>query len=117
VNGIVILLVLVVTAIIVWQRCFGHAGRVRDASGHVVPAADVVRVGSALAVLVVGLILLATMVRVVPVGHGLVVLNTVSRGFRLATEGVTQRHDLRRLEYAMTGSSTSTWTNCRTRSR
>jgi len=49
VNGIVIVLVLVVTGIVGWQRYFGLAGRVRDASGRVVPAADVLRVGAALA--------------------------------------------------------------------
>ena len=58
------------------------------------------------------LILLASSVRVVPVGHGLVVFNTVTKAFRLAPQGValvvplvtdTQLYDLRRVEYTMSG--------------
>ena len=57
----------------------------------------------------IGLALL-TSVRVVPVGHGLVVFNTITRGFRLAPQGVnlvvpfvcaTELYDLRRHEYTM----------------
>ena len=56
------------------------------------------------------LILIPASVRVVPVGHALVIFNTVTRGFRLASQGVTlippfitqtQLYDLRRLEYTM----------------
>jgi prohibitin 2 len=58
------------------------------------------------------LVLLASSVRVVPVGHGLVVFNTVAKTFRLAPQGValvvplvtdTQLYDLRRVEYTMSG--------------
>ncbi len=58
------------------------------------------------------LVLLASSVRVVPVGHGLVVFNTVTKTFRLAPQGValvvplvtdTQIYDLRRVEYTMSG--------------
>jgi regulator of protease activity HflC (stomatin/prohibitin superfamily) len=51
-------------------------------------------------------------IRVVPVGHALVVFNTLSKSFRLARQGVTlippfitqtQLYDLRRLEYTMAG--------------
>ena len=60
----------------------------------------------------VALVLLAASIRVVPVGHGLVVFNTVTRSFRLAPQGValvvplvtdTQLYDLRRVEYTMSG--------------
>jgi prohibitin 2 len=56
------------------------------------------------------LILIPASVRVVPVGHALVIFNTLTRGFRLASQGVTlippfvtqtQLYDLRRLEYTM----------------
>ena len=55
-------------------------------------------------------VLVAISVRVVPVGHGLVVFNTVTKTFRLAGQGVTlvppliavtELYDLRRLEYTM----------------
>jgi len=58
------------------------------------------------------LLLLFASVRLVPVGHGLVVFNTVSKTFRLAPQGValvaplisdTELYDLRRLEYTMSG--------------
>jgi len=62
--------------------------------------------------LVLLLILVPASIRVVPVGHALVVFNTITRSFRLARQGVTlippfitqsQIYDLRRLEYTMTG--------------
>ncbi len=67
-------------------------------------------VGGVIAAL--ALVLLAASVRVVPVGHGLVVVNTVTKTFRLAPQGValvvpvitdTQLYDLRRIEYTMSG--------------
>jgi prohibitin 2 len=66
----------------------------------------------AVAAVVLLLVLLAASVRVVPVGHGLVVFNTVTKTFRLAPQGValvvpvisdTQLYDLRRVEYTMSG--------------
>ena len=62
-----------------------------------------------LALALLGLALL-TSVRVVPVGHALVVFNTITRSFRLAPQGVnlvvpfvcaTELYDLRRHEYTM----------------
>lgn len=62
-----------------------------------------------LILLLLGIALL-TSVRVVPVGHALVVFNTVTRSFRLAPQGInlvvpfvcaTERYDLRRHEYTM----------------
>jgi len=58
------------------------------------------------------IILIPASIRVVPVGHALVIFNTLDKGFRLARQGVTlippfitqtQLYDLRRLEYTMTG--------------
>ena len=56
----------------------------------------------------------ATSFRVVPVGHALVIFNTVTKSFQLATQGfafvapfitATADYDLRRLEYTMSGVS------------
>ncbi len=56
------------------------------------------------------LIVLLSSFRVVEVGHGLVIFNTVTKNFRLATQGFTwivplvsptQDYDLRRIEYTM----------------
>jgi len=66
--------------------------------------------GLALALLAL-LIFIPASIRVVPVGHALVVFNTVTRNLRLAGQGVTlippfitqtQMYDMRRLEYTMT---------------
>ena len=68
--------------------------------------------GLALAVMLV-LALFIAAVKVVPVGHALVIFNTVTKSFRLAPQGVTfviplisavQEYDLRRLEYTMSAS-------------
>ncbi|HEV8337881.1 MAG TPA: prohibitin family protein [Candidatus Polarisedimenticolia bacterium] len=64
------------------------------------------------ALLLVLLLSIPASIRVVPVGHALVVFNTLSKSFRLARQGVTlvppfitqsQVYDLRRLEYTMAG--------------
>jgi regulator of protease activity HflC (stomatin/prohibitin superfamily) len=76
------------------------------------PGAGALRgyLGLALTVLFL-LILIPASIRVVPVGHALVVFNTVTRNLRLAGQGVTlippfitqtQMYDMRRLEYTMT---------------
>jgi len=60
------------------------------------------------------LVLIPASIRLVPVGHALVIFNTLSRSFRLAEQGVTliwpfisdtELYDLRRLEYTMTKST------------
>jgi len=57
------------------------------------------------------LLLIPASIRLVPVGHALVIFNTLTRSFRLAGQGVTlivpfitdtEMYDLRRLEYTMT---------------
>ncbi len=114
--GIVLVLLAAMTAFVSAKgRRKRNGVEVLDTDGRRrLPAARVaspplVAVGLA-AVLV--LVLLAASVRVVPVGHGLVVFNTVTRSFRLAPQGVTlvaplisdtQLYDLRRVEYTMSG--------------
>lgn len=64
----------------------------------------------AVAVLVAVLLILIASVRVVPVGHALVIFNTVTKSFRAAGQGIafvppfiasTHLYDMRRLEYTM----------------
>lgn len=64
-------------------------------------------------VLALALVLLASSVRLVPVGHALVIFNTVTKGFRVGRQGValvppliavTEQYDLRQLEYTMSSS-------------
>lgn len=71
---------------------------------------DVVRRIAVAVPIVLAVLLAAVSVRVVPVGHALVVFNTLTRSFRLAEQGVTlvwplisatAQYDLRRLEYTM----------------
>lgn len=59
---------------------------------------------------VLAVLFLFASIKVVPVGHGLVIFNTVTKSFRLAPQGVAfvwpiisakQLYDLRRLEYTM----------------
>ena len=113
-NGLVVLFALVLAAIVVWTQAARRAGAVRDSQGRLVPPYGIesLRVAGGVIALVLLLVMLATTFRVVPVGHGLVIFNTVTRGFTLATEGVTfvppfvsntQLYDLRRAEYTMSG--------------
>jgi regulator of protease activity HflC (stomatin/prohibitin superfamily) len=89
--------------------------RVHDASGRAINAGPPAGIGRGLLFAVAGLflvIVLATTIRVVPVGHALVIFNTVTKDFRLAEQGitfvppfvsVTAEYDLRRQEYTMSG--------------
>src|SRR5258705_13692641 len=85
--------ILAVTGIILWRllaRRFGLA--VHDAEGRRVAAHmpnDGARILGAIVLPVLVLMLLATSVRVVPVGHALVIFNTVTKSFRLGRQGVT----------------------------
>ena len=106
----------VVIGLMVWRvaaRRFGP--QVHDAEGHRIPtrgAADGARVLATIVAPLLILIVLATSFRVVPVGHALVIFNTLTRSFRLARQGITfvppfisatADYDLRRLEYTMSG--------------
>lgn len=116
--GLLVVLLLM-AGIAVWRaRARSGGAQVHDASGR--PMVDLGSVG-ALSRLLAGVVLplvlvvlLATSIRVVPVGHALVVFNTVTRGFRLAEQGVTfvppfisatALYDLRRQEYTMSAST------------
>ncbi len=113
-NGLVILVMLILGGLAVWTQVARRGLAVHDAHGRPVggnPLESIRTLGTVLG-LVVLLVLLASTFRVVPVGHGLVIFNTVTRGFSLATEGITfvppfvsntQLYDLRRNEYTMSG--------------
>jgi regulator of protease activity HflC (stomatin/prohibitin superfamily) len=116
--GILFLVLLIVAGVILARYLLTRRRlRVHDADGRRIgpdATADVVRTAGVVGGVVLLLILLTTSLRVVPVGHGLVVFNTLTRGFRLAQQGVTfvapfvsvtQDYDLRRLEYTMSGVS------------
>lgn len=108
--GLIVLLLVVVAAVVAWNLTRHRSGaRVHEEGGW--GAAGLGLAGTGIA-LVLALIVLASTVRVVPVGHALVVFNTLTHGFRLARQGitlvppfvsVTQNYDLRRLEYTMSG--------------
>jgi prohibitin 2 len=85
---------------------------VRDSDGRRLPGPmpNLARLVGIAAALLLVFVALAASVRVVPVGEGLVIFNTVTRSLRLARQGVafvapfissTQIYDLRRLEYTM----------------
>lgn len=110
--GFVVFLVIAVPVVLLAIRRFRRGPRVEGPDGRRVssgvPAGALLTAGGLLVVLVV----LVAAVRVVPVGHALVVFNTVTKSFRLAPQGVTvvwpaisqaQMYDLRRLEYTMSG--------------
>jgi regulator of protease activity HflC (stomatin/prohibitin superfamily) len=117
--GLLFFLVILVVAGIILQRVLGRRMRLRvhDAeSRRVSPEwhADGARIIVVVAIPLVILALLASSFRVVPVGHALVIFNTVTKSFRLGRQGftfvapfisATADYDLRRLEYTMSGVS------------
>lgn len=116
--GILFLFLLIVAGVILARYLLTRRRlRVHDAEGRRIgpdATADVVRTAAVVGGVVLLLILSTTSLRVVPVGHGLVIFNTLTRGFRLGQQGVTfvapfvsvtQDYDLRRLEYTMSGIS------------
>jgi len=116
--GFLFFVVLIAVGYTVWRVIAQQGGaRVHDAEGRRIGSGAALALGG-LIPLVAGVIalmlLLSTSVRVVPVGHGLVVFNTLTKNFRLARQGitfvapvisVTHDYDLRRLEYTMSGVS------------
>ena len=116
--GFVFFIVLIAAGYTVWRLVAQRSGaRVHDAEGRRIGPGATLELGRALPILGGGLLLLlllTTSIRVVAVGHGLVSFNTLTKGFRLARQGVaivppvisaTQDYDLRRLEYTMSGVS------------
>jgi prohibitin 2 len=111
--GIVLFLVVAIPVVVVLIRQIRRALDVRDAEGRRVRTAMPGRIGATAALLLVLLAVMVSSVRVVPVGHALVIFNTVTASFRLASQGVTfvwpvisqtAQYDLRRLEYTMSSS-------------
>ena len=117
--GIFLFFLLIIAGIIVARYYFFTRSRasVHDPEGHrITPgaAAEAVRTAGIVGGSVVVLLLLVTSLRVVPVGHALVIFNTVTKSFRLGRQGITfvapfisatDDYDLRRLEYTMSGVS------------
>jgi regulator of protease activity HflC (stomatin/prohibitin superfamily) len=115
--GFLFFLFLVIVGVFLrWVLTHRGAMRVHDSEGrHLGPdGADIGRLVALLVGPLVLLLIVGTSFRVVPVGHGLVVFNTLTKNFRLAQQGitfippfvsVTQDYDLRRLEYTMSGVS------------
>jgi prohibitin 2 len=115
--GFFILIVLAFAAFAVWRAISRRSGAsVHDAGGHRL-SGESVPVAAALGTVLGAIFVLAlifTSVRVVPVGHALVVFNTVTKKFSLARQGITfvtpfvsatQDYDLRRLEYTMSSAN------------
>ena len=116
--GFLFFLFILIAGLIAWSLLARRrAVRVHDSEGRrLFPDArgDAARVLGFILVPLIVLLLAATSFRVVPVGHALVIFNTVTRGFRLASQGITfvppfisatAEYDLRRLEYTMSGVS------------
>src|SRR5262245_41279535 len=113
--GFLVFLILVIGGYFVWRRISGRARpHVHDSGGReILPGVPAVASGVAIALgALLAFALLASSLRVVPVGHGLVIFNTITKGFRLGRQGVTfvpplicatQDYALRRLEYTMSG--------------
>jgi len=117
--GILFLFLLIVVGVIVARYYFFSRSRARvhDPEGRQITpgaATEAVRTAGIVGGSIVVLLLLLTSFRVVPVGHALVIFNTVTKSFRLGRQGITfvapfisatQDYDLRRLEYTMSGVS------------
>jgi regulator of protease activity HflC (stomatin/prohibitin superfamily) len=107
----VLFLAIAVPVVIILIRQVRRSVNLRDAAGNRVRAGIPGRVGLIVALLLVLLFTMVGSVRVVPVGHALVIFNTITASFRLSQQGVTfvwpvisqtAQYDLRRLEYTMT---------------
>jgi len=108
--GFVLFLAIAIPVIVILARQIRRALDVRDAEGRRLRTGMPARVAAIGALLLVLLLLLVGSVRVVPVGHALVIFNTITKSFRLSQQGVTfvipvisqtEQYDLRRLEYTM----------------
>ena len=112
--GFVLFLVIAIPVLLVLARVLRRGGfQVMSADGRHV-GGGLGRVALTVAGLAVLLVLSVTSVRVVPVGHALVIFNTVTKSFRLSLQGVTfvwplvsqtAEYDLRRLEYTMSSTA------------
>jgi regulator of protease activity HflC (stomatin/prohibitin superfamily) len=115
--GFALILVILAIGFAVWRLLSRRAVHVRDAEGRHISSADfgsVARTATVIAAPLVLVLILLGSIRVVPGGQALVIFNTVTRGFRLARQGITfvppfisatQMYDLRRLEYTMSSAA------------
>ena len=112
--GFVVFLVIAIPVVFILVRQIRRALDVTDAEGRRVRSGLPGRVAVSVVGLLALLALMVTSVRVVPVGHALVIFNTITKGFRLSRQGVTvvwpaisqtEQYDLRRLEYTMSSTS------------
>jgi prohibitin 2 len=108
--GFVLFLVVAIPVVFVLVRQVRRAFDVRDAEGRRMRSGLPGRIGLVVLSLMVLLASMVSSIRVVPVGHALVIFNTVTTSFRLSKQGVTfvwpvisqtALYDLRRLEYTM----------------
>jgi len=112
-RGFLIALVILAALAVVMARVLKRGFDARNAEGRRVTGVAPGQLGT-IAASVAGLVLVIASVRVVPVGHALVIFNTITRSFRLSPQGVTlvwplisqtQQYDLRRLEYTMSATT------------
>ena len=112
-RGFLIALVILAALAVVMARVLKRGFDVRNAEGRRVTGVAPGQLGT-IAASVAGLVLVIASVRVVPVGHALVIFNTITRSFRLSPQGVTlvwplisptQQYDLRRHEYTMSATT------------
>jgi regulator of protease activity HflC (stomatin/prohibitin superfamily) len=112
--GFVIFLVVAIPVLVILARQIRRSFDVRDAEGRRLRSGMPGRVGLVVVLLIALLVLMVGSIRVVPVGHALVIFNTITTGFRLSSQGVTfvwpvisqtQQYDLRRVEYTMSKAS------------
>src|SRR5438477_3850607 len=91
--GILILIIVGAVGYAVWRAINqARSPHVHDSGGKVLTADFGANTGRTAAILVAGflvLVLVATSVRTVPVGHALVIFNVLTHGFRTADQGVT----------------------------
>ncbi len=91
--GFVFFLVLVALGTVLWRIVLSRRRpRVHDAEGRRLfpsSAADVSAWIAGGVLPLVLIVLVASSIRVVPVGQALVIFNTVTRGFRVAQQGIT----------------------------
>ena len=106
----VLFIAIALPIIFVFARLVRRSMDVRDANGQRLRSGLPGRVGLIGGLLLVLLLFMVGSVRVVPVGHALVIFNTITTSFRLSQQGVTfvwpvisqtAQYDLRRLEYTM----------------
>ncbi len=111
---IIVILSVAIAAIVAQRRRMAGGGRAGAGVGLKIGDVNlppIARVAWIVPV-VFALLFLVASIKVVPVGHGLVIFNTVSKSFHMAHQGVafvwplisaTELYDLRRLEYTMSG--------------